>query len=138
MRPEPWHLIVLLLVFLVLFGGKKLPEAARGLGRSLRIFKAEVKEMHDEDAARAATRETGPLEGRVMRPGEAPVHNGRCTTRRRFETPRCRTFRRCAGPSRCARQTSAQRDCDVGASLRPTLALLPTADGPHRTPPSSA
>ena len=76
MRPEPWHLIVLLLVFLVLFGGKKLPEAARGLGRSLRIFKAEVKEMHDEDAARAATRETGPLEGRVMRPGEAPVHNG--------------------------------------------------------------
>lgn len=76
MRPEPWHLLVLLLVFLVLFGGKKLPEAARGLGRSLRIFKAEVKEMHDEDAARAATRETGPLEGRVLRPGEAPAHNG--------------------------------------------------------------
>ena len=30
---EPWHLLVLLVVVLVLFGGKKLPEAARGLGR---------------------------------------------------------------------------------------------------------
>ncbi|MBC7638225.1 MAG: Sec-independent protein translocase subunit TatA [Rhodoferax sp.] len=60
---EPWHLIVLLVVVLVLFGGKRLPEAARGLGRSMRIFKSEVKEMRDEDKPAGPT---GPLEGRVV------------------------------------------------------------------------
>mgnify|MGYP006277204835 CR=1 FL=1 len=37
----------LLLVGLLLFGGKRLPDVARGLGRSLRIFKAEVKAMDE-------------------------------------------------------------------------------------------
>ena len=45
---EPWHLLILVLVVLVLFGAKRLPDAARGLGRSLRIFKSEVKQMQDE------------------------------------------------------------------------------------------
>jgi sec-independent protein translocase protein TatA len=60
---EPWHLIVLLVVVLVLFGGKRLPDAARGLGRSMRIFKSEVKQMHDDDPA---PRPTTPVEGRVV------------------------------------------------------------------------
>lgn len=63
---EPWHLLVLLIVILVLFGGKKLPEAARGLGRSMRIFKSEVKEMKDEDKEREKSSATSPLEGRVV------------------------------------------------------------------------
>ncbi len=37
------EVLILLLLLVVLFGGKRLPEAARGLGRSLRIFKAELK-----------------------------------------------------------------------------------------------
>lgn len=41
MRPQ--EILILLLIVLLLFGGKKLPDLARGLGRSLRIFKAEVK-----------------------------------------------------------------------------------------------
>ena len=45
-----WHWLIVLLVVLVLFGSKKLPEAARGLGRSLRIFKSEIKEMQNDDA----------------------------------------------------------------------------------------
>jgi sec-independent protein translocase protein TatA len=57
------HLLIVLLVILVLFGGKKLPEAARGLGRSLRIFKSEVKQMKDDDDAGTPA---PPLEGRVM------------------------------------------------------------------------
>lgn len=40
---KPTELIILLVVLVLLFGAKKLPDAARGLGRSLRIFKAEVK-----------------------------------------------------------------------------------------------
>lgn len=45
---QPWHIVLVLLVFLVLFGSKKLPDAARGLGRSMRIFKSEVKEMQND------------------------------------------------------------------------------------------
>jgi sec-independent protein translocase protein TatA len=40
---EPSHLLILLLVVVVLFGAKRLPDSARALGRSLRIFKAEIK-----------------------------------------------------------------------------------------------
>jgi sec-independent protein translocase protein TatA len=49
---QPWHIILIVVVFLLLFGGKKLPDAARGLGRSLRILKSEVGAMHDEDASK--------------------------------------------------------------------------------------
>ena len=37
------ELLVLVLLIVLLFGAKRLPEAARGVGRSLRIFKAETK-----------------------------------------------------------------------------------------------
>ena len=40
---KPTELIILLVVLILLFGAKKLPDAALGIGRSLRIFKAEVK-----------------------------------------------------------------------------------------------
>ncbi|GAA4661866.1 Sec-independent protein translocase subunit TatA [Gordonia humi] len=40
-----WHWAIVLVVLVVLFGSKKLPEAARGLGRSMRIFKSEMAEM---------------------------------------------------------------------------------------------
>lgn len=38
----PWHLALILLGFVLLFGYKKLPDASRALGRSLRIFKSEM------------------------------------------------------------------------------------------------
>ena len=74
---EPWHFLILVLVVLLLFGGKRLPDAARGLGRSLRIFKSEVKQMQD-DTPRPANRPTEPIEGRLVEeqrattPGETP------------------------------------------------------------------
>jgi TatA/E family protein of Tat protein translocase len=40
---EPSHILLLILVLVVLFGAKKLPESARSLGKSLRIFKEELK-----------------------------------------------------------------------------------------------
>jgi sec-independent protein translocase protein TatA len=46
---EGWHAIVLVVVLLLLFGHKRLPDAARGIGQSLRIFKSEVKELQSED-----------------------------------------------------------------------------------------
>ena len=51
-----WEILVILVLLLVLFGAKRLPDAARGLGRSLRIFKSEIKEMREDDAPA-----TGPV-----------------------------------------------------------------------------
>lgn len=56
------EIIIIVLVLVVLFGWKKLPDAARSLGRSMRIFKAEVEEMKDKPSA--ASRETVPGEAR--------------------------------------------------------------------------
>jgi sec-independent protein translocase protein TatA len=53
----PGHLLVLAIVALVLFfGWKQLPDMSRSLGRSLRIFKTEIKGMAEDDSAREASR----------------------------------------------------------------------------------
>jgi sec-independent protein translocase protein TatA len=45
----PLEITIILLIVLLLFGAKKLPELARGSGRALRIFKAETKGLIDDD-----------------------------------------------------------------------------------------
>jgi sec-independent protein translocase protein TatA len=59
---RPWHIIVLVIVVFVLFGYKKLPDATRALGRSLRILKTEVKSLHDDEpeTPMAATEQVAP------------------------------------------------------------------------------
>lgn len=44
----PWEIGIIVLLIIVLFGAKKLPDAARSIGRSMRIFKSEVKEMNKD------------------------------------------------------------------------------------------
>jgi TatA/E family protein of Tat protein translocase len=51
----PGHWAVLAIVMIVLFGAKKLPDAARSLGKSMRIFKAEVGELQNEASSRILT-----------------------------------------------------------------------------------
>ena len=47
---NPWKVLIVAIVLIVLFGSKKLPHAARSLGRSMRILKAEVQGLNgDED-----------------------------------------------------------------------------------------
>jgi sec-independent protein translocase protein TatA len=46
---SPWKILIVAVVLIVLFGSKKLPDAARSLGRSMRILKAEVGSLHQED-----------------------------------------------------------------------------------------
>lgn len=48
------EIVVIAVVFLVLFGGKKLPEMAKGLGEGIRNFKQAVKEPQDETPAKPA------------------------------------------------------------------------------------
>ncbi len=45
---SPWHWAILAVVVILLFGAKRLPDAARSLGKSLRIFKSEVRELQNE------------------------------------------------------------------------------------------
>lgn len=64
-RPTAW--IVLAVVALALFGYKRLPDASRSLGRSLRIFKSEMKGMSTDDeereaAARAKAADAAPVD----------------------------------------------------------------------------
>ncbi|HTY71283.1 MAG TPA: Sec-independent protein translocase subunit TatA [Actinomycetes bacterium] len=47
--------IILIVLIVLLFGAKRLPDAARGLGRSLRIFKAETRGLTDDEAAAPTT-----------------------------------------------------------------------------------
>jgi sec-independent protein translocase protein TatA len=49
MSVGPTEVLLVLLVLVLLFGAKKLPELARGSGRALRIFKAETKGLMDDD-----------------------------------------------------------------------------------------
>lgn len=62
---SPSHILLVVLVAVLLFGGRRLPDAARGLGRSLRIFKAEVNEMKN-DSAEKLSESTEAVEGRIM------------------------------------------------------------------------
>lgn len=67
---SPVHLLILLLVIVVLFGAKRLPDAARGLGRSMRILKTEVRDMKDEDGQNPPPR-ADAVEGRVIPANDA-------------------------------------------------------------------
>ena len=50
---SPWKILIVAVVLIVLFGSKKLPDAARSLGKSMRILKTEVSDLHHEDKDKA-------------------------------------------------------------------------------------
>lgn len=81
----PWHWVIVAVVFLVLFGSRKLPDAARSLGRSLRIFTSEVGGLTSDeetpaalpgapapDARRGSTGAVAPAPGTAQAPAPAP------------------------------------------------------------------
>jgi TatA/E family protein of Tat protein translocase len=75
MRNLQWpELLLILVVLILLFGAKKLPDVSRSLGKSMRIFKSEVKQMQDDDkpAQPAPPSSPTPIEGTVHRADEAP------------------------------------------------------------------
>jgi sec-independent protein translocase protein TatA len=56
---SPWKVLIVAVVLIVLFGSKKLPDAARSLGKSMRILKTEVGSLHqDETDAKTAPAST--------------------------------------------------------------------------------
>ncbi|MCX3063946.1 Sec-independent protein translocase subunit TatA [Streptomyces beihaiensis] len=59
---EPWHLVLLVLVIVLVFGSKKLPDMARSLGKSARILKSEAKAMKGESKSSTTTTPAQPAE----------------------------------------------------------------------------
>jgi sec-independent protein translocase protein TatA len=51
---SPWKIAIIAILIIVLFGYRKLPEAARSLGKSMRILKTEVQGLHEDEAANTA------------------------------------------------------------------------------------
>ncbi|WP_018156105.1 twin-arginine translocase TatA/TatE family subunit [Demetria terragena] len=86
---NPMAVVILVLIIVVVFGWKKLPDAARSLGRSTRILKSELGDLTDSDASKETVqgqasqpkRADGTVPGEAPRaaapdqsvPGEAPV-----------------------------------------------------------------
>jgi sec-independent protein translocase protein TatA len=64
----PTEIILILLVLVLLFGAKKLPELARGSGRALRIFKAETKGLMDDDEDKLKTEEQRQIDAQRQDP----------------------------------------------------------------------
>jgi len=58
---QPWHLIILVVLVVLLFGAKRLPDAARSIGKSMKIFRAETKSMNDDEETPAAEPDTRHL-----------------------------------------------------------------------------
>ncbi|MBN9634033.1 Sec-independent protein translocase subunit TatA [Mycolicibacterium sp. HS_4_1] len=71
---QPWHWLIVIAVFVLLFGAKKLPDAARSLGKSMRIFKSELKEMQSDGSGES-----------TVQPGAHP--SPRPITAERVENP---------------------------------------------------
>ncbi|HEY0487183.1 MAG TPA: Sec-independent protein translocase subunit TatA [Mycobacteriales bacterium] len=85
---RPWHVFVLVAVLLLLFGAKRLPDAARSLGRSMRIFKAETRGLLEEDVRGKAEAQAhrapedrdaqdGVRDDRPAPPSPEPLHDDR-------------------------------------------------------------
>ena len=84
---KPWHIILLVVVIVVIFGSKRLPDAARSLGRSMRIMKAETKGLMDDDKQADlgekadAQNARQPLTGDVQQSTVDPVQQQRVNDR---------------------------------------------------------
>jgi sec-independent protein translocase protein TatA len=68
---SPWKILIVAVVIIVLFGSRKLPDAARSLGRSMRILKTEVQGMHDDEPA--APLQGAPAQASTTQAAPAPA-----------------------------------------------------------------
>jgi sec-independent protein translocase protein TatA len=70
---SPWKIAIIAILIIVLFGSRKLPDAARSLGKSMRILKKEVSSLHnddDDEPAQGATVQAAPAQ---LQPPVAPA-----------------------------------------------------------------
>lgn len=70
---HPVNLAIVVLVIVVLVGWKKMPDAARSLGRSMRIFKSEVEEMKKDGKTTPSAASSDTVRGETVRPAADPI-----------------------------------------------------------------
>jgi sec-independent protein translocase protein TatA len=70
---SPWKILIVAVVLIVLFGSKKLPDAARSLGKSMRILKTEVSDLHQEDKAETEKPAPAPAPAIAAQPNQPQV-----------------------------------------------------------------
>jgi len=70
--PTGWELILLLGVLVLLFGATKLPTAARSIGQSLRIFKAETKGLRSDDDSAEPSGQPAASQPQTSQPSRPP------------------------------------------------------------------
>ena len=59
---SPWKIAIIAILIIVLFGSRKLPDAARSLGKSMRILKTEVQGLHDDEPETTAPVQAAPAQ----------------------------------------------------------------------------
>jgi sec-independent protein translocase protein TatA len=69
---SPWHILIVLVVLVVLFGSAKLPKAAKSMGEAMRIFKKETQKLHDDEPEQAAQAQVTPQQAAPPQPAAAP------------------------------------------------------------------
>jgi sec-independent protein translocase protein TatA len=78
---SPWKILIIAVLIIVLFGARKLPVAARELGKSMRILKKEVSSLHEDDDDTSASAPYGASQVQVppaqLQAPAAPVHDTR-------------------------------------------------------------
>lgn len=88
---EPWHLLIVAIVFILLFGAKRLPDTARSLGKSLRILKSETKAMKEEDGRAAEASSESAAADEAERPSSRVVQTASGETSSARAVPEDRT-----------------------------------------------
>jgi sec-independent protein translocase protein TatA len=84
--PGGWEWLIIIGVLVLLFGAKRLPEMARSVGQSARVFKGEMKGLKDDEGRNAAqagsaqgapqpgTKPASPAEPAALPPADRPVN----------------------------------------------------------------
>lgn len=63
MAVSAWQVVVIVLIVLLLFGGKKIPELAKGMGSGIKNFKKALKEDDEEQKNEQEAKSVGSKEG---------------------------------------------------------------------------
>lgn len=71
---KPWHIIVLIVVLLIVFGSAKLPDIARSLGQSAKVMKKELRDLQDEDDPKQLPPSQAGQQN-YNQPGQQPYQN---------------------------------------------------------------
>jgi sec-independent protein translocase protein TatA len=79
--PGGWEWLIIIGVLVLLFGAKRLPEMARSVGQSARVFKGEMKGLKDDEgrntaqgAPQSGTRPAAPAEPAALPPVDSQVN----------------------------------------------------------------